>query len=169
VPARRTYNSRPALDAAVALGLWFGLMLSASGHSVEISVTPTNLAQQKYVFSVSTNATPPGVAFHTTITAKSGEIPSDATASLAKVKHAGNSTSIEPVTPAIRVTLKKARRVWEADFTVSDDVLKQPGLCFVFTEIARTTVTGQTVPIPSADFYELRLQDFLNQGCPVLK
>ncbi len=147
----------------VALSLWLGLMLSASGSSVEFPVTRTNLDQYKYLFSVSTNTTPDGVAFHVTVAAKAGEILSDSTAGLAIVKHTNNSRSIEQVTPPTSIRLKKDKRVWEADFTVSGKLLKQPGLCFVFTETAHATVDGKSVAMPSEDFYEVRLQDFLNE------
>lgn len=147
----------------IALSLSFGLILSASGSSVEFPVTRTNLDQYKYLFSVSTNATRDGVAFHLTVSAKAGEILSDSTAGLAVVNNTKNTRSIEPVPPATRVTLKKDKRVWKANFTVSAELLKQPGLCFVFTETAHATADGKSIAMPSEDLYEIRLQDFLNQ------
>ncbi|MEO7298310.1 MAG: hypothetical protein ABI042_07005 [Verrucomicrobiota bacterium] len=144
-----------------------GLILSAHGLSVEISVTPTNLDQYKYVFVISTNAAPNGVAFHVAITAKREDISSDSTAGLSIVTHkneGGNRThSIEGVKPAIPVVLKKESRVWKADFTVSHDLLKKPGLCFVFTERAHANIDGKSVAMESADFYEIKLQDFLKR------
>ena len=61
------------------------------------------------------------------------------------------------------VTIKKEKRVWDAHFTVSYDLLAKPGLCFVFTEIAHATIDGKIVAMPSADFYVIKLRDFLKQ------
>ena len=145
--------------------LWLSLILSAHGLSVEIPITTTNLDQYKYVFSVSTNAATNGVAFHVTITAKREDVPSDSTAGLSIVTHTkdvdGSTHSIEAVKPAIQVMLKKDKRVWEADFTASFELLKKAGFCFVFTETAHTIIDGKSVAMPSADFYEIKLRDFL--------
>lgn len=144
---------------------WFGLILPAHGLSVEIPITTTNLDQYKYVFSVSTNAATNGIAFHVTITAKREDVPSDSTAGLSMVTHTkdvgGSTHAIEAVKPAIQVTLKKDKRVWEADFTASFELLQKPGICFVFTETAHAIIDGKSVAMPSADFYEIKLRDFL--------
>ena len=147
--------------------LWLSLILSAHGLSVEIPVTATNLDQYKYRFAISTNAATNGVAFHVTITAKKEDIPSDSAVGLSIVTHTqdarGSTHSIEGVKPTVEVRLKKDNRVWTADFTTSHELLKKPGLCLVFTEITHTIVDGKRVSMPSADFYEIRLQDFLKQ------
>ena len=146
---------------------WVGFILSTHGRSLEIHVSTTNLDQYKYRFSISTNAATNGVAFHVIITAKKEDVPSDSAAGLALVTHtqdAGGSThSIEPVKPAVEVRLKKDKRVWTADFIASHELLIKPGSCFVFTETAHTIVDGERVTMPSADFYEIRLQDFLKK------
>jgi hypothetical protein len=67
------------------------------------------------------------------------------------------------VKPEIPLRVKKDKRVWEADFTVSYELLEKPGLCFGFTEIAHATIDGKSVAMPSADFYEIKLRDFLKQ------
>jgi hypothetical protein len=145
--------------------LWLALALSALGDSVEFSVTPNNLDQYKYLFSVSTNATQDGVVFQVTVAAKTVDIPSDMTASLRMVRHSTvdgvDGSSIQPVEPAIPITLKKDRRIWQVDFTVSNESLKRPGLCFVFVEPAHRMVGGKSVAMPSVDFYEIKLQDFV--------
>jgi hypothetical protein len=145
----------------VTLGIWLSLVLSAQGHSVEILVTRTNLNQNGYLFAVSTGETRGGVEFHVTITAKAREIPSDSTAGLAVVSHTEDSASIDPLAPAKAVALRKNKQVWKAEFTLSRKLLKKSGLCFVFTEVAHATVDGKVISMPSADFYEIRLQDFL--------
>ena len=137
-------------------------LLSAHGHSVEILVTRTNLDQNGYLFSVSTtNKARRGVEFHVTITARAREIPSDSSADLAIVSHANDSASIDPLAPAIAVGITRKKQVWDVDFTLSRKLLKKPGLCFVFTEFAHAKVGGKVISMPSADFYEIRLQDFL--------
>jgi hypothetical protein len=151
----------------ITLGLWFILVLSALGHSVEIPITTTNLDQSEYRFSISTNAATGGVKFHVTVTSKKENIHADSKVGLS-IRHTtktrdGETHSITGVKPEIPVTMKKDRRVWEADFTVSYELLEKPGLCFVFTEIAHTTIKGKCVAMPSADFYEVKLHDFLKQ------
>jgi hypothetical protein len=148
-----------------SLILLHALVLAAHGMSVEIPVTPNNLEQNKYAFLVSTNTGRNGITFHVTITAKTGDIPSDSTADLNIVtitKDGGAmKTVIRPVNPPTRVILKKEKRVWQADFTVSRKSLKKAGICFVFTEFAHTTIDGKSVSMPSADLYQIKLHDFL--------
>jgi len=147
--------------------LWLSLILSAHGLSVKIPVTTANLDQYKYRFAISTNATTNGVAFHVTITAKKEDVPLDSTVGLSIVTHtqdaSGSTHSIEGVKPSVEVRLRRDERVWTADFTASHELLKKPGLCLVFTELAHRIVDGKRVAMPSADFYEIRLQDFLKQ------
>jgi hypothetical protein len=152
---------------SVALGLWLTLVVSAYGHSDEISVTATNLDQYNYRFSASTNPAPGGVSFHVTVIAKRDDIPADSKVGISIVTHKkdrdGESRSIAGVKLEIPVSAKKEKRVWEVEFTVSFELLEKPGLCFVFTEFAHETIDGKTVAMPSADFYEIKLLDFLKQ------
>ena len=112
-------------------------------------------------FTVTTNAAPDGIAFHLTITNKTGDIFPDSSAYMAKVVHEQDRTrSIGPAAPPIPVTLKKEPRVWTADFTIPNKQLLQPGLCFVFGELAHATMNGKLIAMPSMDFYEFKLRDF---------
>ena len=49
---------------------WFAVVSSVHALSLQVSVTPTNLDTHGYTFSVLTNATKEGVAFHVTIANK---------------------------------------------------------------------------------------------------
>jgi len=151
----------------VTLGLWLILACNAHAVSVEIPITTTNLDQHSYVFSVSTNAAADGVAFHVVIKAKKEDIYSDSSVGVSIVSqtrtNGGETHSIAGVRPEIKVTIKKEKRVWEADFTVLNQLLEKPELCFVFTEIAHATVNGKSEAMPSAGFYEIKLRDFLKQ------
>ena len=151
----------------VTLGLWLALVLSAHGLSVEIPITTTNLDQYKYRFSIATNAAAGGVSFHIIVTAKKEDIPADSEASVAIVTHTktryGVASSMAGVRPAIPVRVKTDKRVWEASFTVSHELLEKPGLCFLFTELAHATIHGKTEVDCHADFYEIKLRDFLKQ------
>jgi hypothetical protein len=149
----------------VAVIAWFVFISSACATSVELPVTLTNLDAYFYVFSVLTNATRDGVAFHVTITHKQYDISPDSNAGVDMVVHkkptnGGFEGSIGSVKPEIPVTLKKEKRVWTADFIVSRELLKNRDVCFVFSVLAHTTVNGKTISMPSVTFYELRLQDF---------
>ena len=149
----------------IASVVWLVCISSACATSVRIPVTPTNLDTYFYVFSMLTNATSDGMAFHVTITNKQNDIFPDSSAGVDVVvykEHAdgGREGSIGPVKPEIPVTLNKEKRVWTADFTVSRELLKNPDICFVFSELAHRTVNGKTMAMPSITFYELRLQDF---------
>ena len=151
----------------VTLGLWLILACNAHAVSVEIPITTTNLDQHSYLFSVSTNVATDGVTFHVVIKAKKEDIYSDSSVGVSIVSqtrtNGGETHSIAGVRPEIKVTIKKEKRVWEADFTVSNQLLEKPELCFVFTEIAHATVNGKSEAMPSAGFYEIKLRDFLKQ------
>jgi hypothetical protein len=141
--------------------VWFILDLSAYGLSVEIPVTRDRLDQGVYVFSVSTNAITEGVAFHVSIAAKKGAIASDSSVGVCIVRHGGEgSAQIVAAKPAIPVTLETNARVWKADFAISYEKLKLPGLAFVFTELDHLSVKGKKVLAGSAAFYVIKLRDF---------
>jgi hypothetical protein len=134
-------------------------------RSVELPVTPANPDTYGYIFSVLTNATRDGVAFHVTITNKQYDIYPDSSADVDMVIHkkladGGMEGSVGPVTPTIPVALKKENRFWTADFTVPHSLLEDTNVCFVFSVLAHSTVNGKIIPVSSVTFYELRLQDF---------
>src|ERR1041385_7269216 len=124
--------------------VWLAVILFADARSSQIRVTPGHLDTSSYSFSVSTNSAKEGIYFHVTITAKAEDTSSDwcnADLKIATRKETpggGVSGSIGAVEPPIPVTLKKGKRVWGADFTVSHESLKKPGLCFVFKEQAHS-------------------------------
>jgi len=147
--------------------VWLIAALSANAASVEIPVTPNDLDHYHYLFAVSMNTNRNGVAFRVTITAKTHEIPAGSSANVSIVTHTkrngGELHKLEKVKPPVRIALKKDKRVWKANFTVSTELLKKPGVCFVFTEMAHAIENGKDVAVPSADFYEIKLQDFWKQ------
>ena len=142
--------------------LWLALVLigvlSVYADSMIFPVTPISLDQGQFVFSVSTNLTQEGISFHVTITAKTGVIYPDSQAHLNTVTTTPNSGTIQPVKSVI---LKKNDHFWTADFVATPELLKTPGVCFVFIAQGHTIKNGKAIPIPSADFYEIKLQDFL--------
>jgi hypothetical protein len=145
--------------------IWVALVSSVRASSVEIPVTPTNLDTYGCIFSVLTNATQDGAAFHVTITNKQYDIYPDSSAGVdmvihKKIANGSEEGSVGQVTPAIPVALKKEKRLWTADFTVSRSLLKNPDAYFVFSVLAHSTVNGKIMPMPSITFYKLRLQDF---------
>ena len=143
------------------------LVLSAHTSSIEIPITPTQLDQQNYKFSVSVNATNNDIAFHVLITAKQADVSSDSEAHLAIVDHLEDAhgsisgTDIKPFKPTIPIAFNKDKRVWTVDFTLPHEALKTPGLCFIFSELAHTPINGKTVAMPSITFYEIKLKDFV--------
>jgi len=153
------------MRAFIASIFWLALVLSVRATSVELPVTPTNLDTYGYTFSVLTNATQDGVAFHVTITNKQYDIYPDSSAGVDMVIHkkladGGMEGSVGSVMPAIPVALKKEKRLWTADFTVPHSLLEDTNACFVFSVLAHSTVNGKIIPMPSVTFYEFRLQDF---------
>jgi hypothetical protein len=56
--------------------------------------------------------------------------------------------------------LKKEKRIWVANFTVSRQVLKNQEAAFVFSETSHTTMNGKVIAMPSMTFYEIKLRDF---------
>jgi hypothetical protein len=144
--------------------LCLALVLSAHGGSIDFRVTPKSLDQDKFVFSVSANSTQNGTSFHVTITAKTGVIPSDSTVGLSVLATSEKGArSMGPVKPETQVTLKKADHTWEAEFIASKQLLKDPDVCLVFGVVAHVTKNGKSIPMSSADFYVVKLRDFLRQ------
>lgn|GEM_PF-6558996 len=146
----------------IASTIWLVFVTSARAGSMEFPVTPTHLDKNGYRFSVSTNATPRAIAFHVIITAKKLDIDSNCGAYLAIVtrKQAQGSLTISPVKPKIQVTMKKEKRIWKADFTVSRKLPKNPDVYFIFSVPAYDTIAGKRIYMPDVDFYEIRLRDF---------
>lgn len=149
-------NNRPSVALFVLL---LCLTSVAFAESIQIPVTPQRLETPGYRFSVETANTADGWAtFQVKITAKSADFPPSSSARLAVVtktiKRGGSySQSITPFEDA-RVELEKAERTWNAKFTVSQEMLKKPGLAFVFEAQGGN---------PNSDFYILKLQDFLRK------
>jgi hypothetical protein len=97
-----------------------------------------------------------------TLAAKTGEIFPDSQADLSIVTRQTESSpgSIRTVE---QVTLKKEDHTWTADFVATPELLKTPGICFVFTAYAHDVENGKTFQMPGADFYAVRLLDFLKK------
>jgi len=140
--------------------LWLALALSAYGMSMEFPVTPSNSdeikhdAHYRYLFTVSTKATKDGVDFHVTITAKEGDIPSDAVnVSFSIVKETQEGGSMGPdANTNIPVKLKKNKQVWEADFSVSRAAFERSRPLFVFSEELYAIINGKREPMDSAKY-----------------
>ena len=116
--------------------------LFGSGAPVpEVSVTPTNLADlHDHAFLVSTNAVQDGTAFHVVITAKAHDIPTNSSVNLEGVvdwivfEDMGKPKQMGRAAPPVKVTLKKTKRVWEADFMVPRLQLEQSRMFCLFAE-----------------------------------
>lgn len=119
---------------------------------MEYPVTPTNSDTYFYVFSVSTNATKSGIAFHVTVTGKKSEIETNSSVSLEVItrKNAdgGLTVSSRRVSPAIQIAVEKEKRTWKADFTVSRKVLENPDIYLVFSV---PVYDDKRIPGPGAD------------------
>jgi hypothetical protein len=139
---------------AVLFAFLFCLASAVTGKSADIPVTPQSLEASSYRFSVEPATTSDGwTTYQVKITAKTTGFPASSNARLAVVtktikRGGGYSQSVTPFED-VRVELEKADRVWNAKFTVSEEMLKKPGLSFVFE-------TPE-----NSDLYILKLQDFL--------
>jgi hypothetical protein len=147
----------------------FALALSARATNIELPITPSQLDQHNYKFSVSANSTNQSIAFHVIITAKNDEVGPDCEANLVLVNHTKDSQGpttgpgMTPFTPTVPIAFNKSKRTWTVDFALPRESLKTPGLCFVFSELAHDTVNGQRVAIPSITFYEIKLKEFVKE------
>jgi hypothetical protein len=145
---------------------------AARSANFELPITPTNLNSLFYTFTVSTNATKSGVAFHVTVTSKKYDIYPDSIAEVGTVtrKDVTNEllrargvlieATFEPLKPTVPVTLKKQKRSWTTDFTAPHELLKNTNAYFVFGVLGSAKAKGKTDPVPVQDLYELKLQDF---------
>jgi hypothetical protein len=145
----------------IILALWILPALVGRGTSVEFPITPKSLDQRDFLFSVSSNSTNRGVFFQVTATAKTNVVPVDASAGLSLVTSDAGGRSMGPVTPEPPIVLQKDERVWKATFIASTELLKNPGVCFVFGVPAHAMINGKSQAMPSIDFYVLKLRDFL--------
>jgi hypothetical protein len=153
------------LTALVAL---FAAASPASAEIEEFRITRTNLDVEGYSFFVSTNRATDGVEFQVTVTAMISEISTNCGVALqiptgdqnnvrAKIRRA-------PVAlPSIAVQ-KKQRKMWKANFTVGSETADYPDLYFIFIVPAESRANGQTILMPGADIFKLRLQDFVSQS-----
>lgn len=151
---------KPKFLFGLALVLICGL--PSYGGSVDLPVTPTNLDQRQFVFSISTNSAQEGISFHVTITAKNGLIASDSSVGFYSiVTSTQGATSMGPLKHEPQITLQKDNHIWKADFIASNELLKNPDVYLVFSVVAHVIENGKSVPMPSADLYEIKLRDFL--------
>jgi hypothetical protein len=148
--------------------IFLTLILSAHATSVELPITPGQLDQGNYKFSVAANATTNGVAFHVIITAKKDEIAPGSEAKLAIVVHPKDrrgvilGTSFKPFLPIDPIAFQKDKHAWTVDFTLPRESLKTPDLCLIFSEQEHRTVDGPNIALlPSVTFYEVKLKDFV--------
>lgn len=136
------------------LGIVFALVfaLPAYGRVMYTQVTPDNLEKDKYyLFSVTGKESRDGVDFHVTITSEKGDIPPDATAymEICTFSQDGDMESCRPPKTEIPVKVKKEGKMWEVDFSVTREQLKESGLCLDFSL--------------SLEIYYIKLQDFLKK------
>lgn len=147
-------------------------VLSGLGQIPEVSVTPTNLDLRDYAFSISTNAAQDGTGFHVIITAKTRNIPTNSSVNLEVVageefsEDTGIPASMGRASPAVKVSLKKSERRWEADFMVPRLQLTDHGLICLFAE-GFDGETGGVIDAKTVTFYEIRIQEFVSPSIAV--
>ena len=167
---QKTAHPFPILIWVLTLLASLVFVSAARAMNTEIRVSPTNLDSLLYSFSVSTNATARGVAFHVTITHKRFDIYPDSSAEIGTIEYKEITNNLsrpspkplkdatfKPLKPKVRVALKKEKRVWTANFTASRELLNNTNVCFVFSVFAQDPKTNKTAP---TDLYELKLHDF---------
>ena len=125
-----------------------------SGRSSDLYPLVGRIGGGQFVFVVTNGPASNGLSFHVTIAAKKGEVPSDSEGHLCFARSTTNSCSITR-TPQTQVALKRGHRVWSADFAASNQFLRNADACFVFTVWDHRG--------PAADFYVLKLRDFISQ------
>ncbi len=137
--------------------LWLAVVLSAHGASAVIPITPRSLDGygEPFVFAVTSRPAKNGQSFHVTITAKTGGVPADSRVDLCFFRRTNNSKYTEPATPQTQVAVKKGHHVWKAHFVASKELLSDPDTAFVFSIHYHDG--------PAADFYVLRLRDFIKR------
>ena len=141
--------------------------LSGFGQIPEVSVTPANLDLQDYAFTISTNAAQDGTSFHVIITAKSHNIPTNSSVNLEVVgdEEFSADIGIPPMmgraAPPVKVSLKKSKRIWQADFMVPRQQLTDHGLFCLFAE-GFDGETGGVIDAKAVTFYEIKIQDFVS-------
>jgi hypothetical protein len=147
--------------------VWLAAVASANGALPEVSVTSTNLDLPDYTFTITTNAAEGGIAFHVIITAKTHNIPTNSSVNLEVVgdeefsADIGNPPMMWRAAPPVRVSLKKSKRIWQADFIVPRQQLTYPGLFCLFAE-GYDGETGGVIDAKTVTFYEIKIQDFVS-------
>jgi hypothetical protein len=148
--------------------VWLAVVIPGFGALVpEVEVTTTNLDLQNYSFLVSTNAAQDGLAFHVVITSKTRNIPANSSVNLEGVTDwdvfadMGKRRQMGRASPPVKVTLKKNKRVWEADFMLPRLQFQESRLFCLFAE-GYDGETGGVIDEKTVTFYEIRIQDFVN-------
>ena len=147
--------------------VWLGAIVSVNGALLEVSVTATNLDQPDYTFTITTNAAQGGTAFHVIITAKTHNIPTNSSVNLEVVgdQEFSADTGIPPMmgraAPPVKVSLKKSKRIWQADFMVPRQQLTDHGLLCMFAE-GFDDETGGVIDAKTVTFYEIKIREFVS-------
>lgn len=134
-------------------------VFSGYGEVPEVSITPTNLDQHGYTFAISTNATQDGMAFHVVIISKTHDIPTNSSVNLQQEENWGELRQEGRAAPPVKVSLKKNKRVWEADFSVPSQQLLNPGLSCLFAE-GYDGESGGMIDAKTVTYYYIRIQEF---------
>lgn len=127
--------------------------------SVIHEVTPESKVVGGFMFEImSTKENRDSVLFKVVVTPKKAKFSKDSNTTLSSVKIAGNTRTIEGVRA---VPHHKKGKSLACSFRVTNAKLKDPNFSFVFTNYVETVINGKVVPMPSADFFAVRLQQFL--------
>lgn len=143
--------------------LW-GILGFAAGRAacVENSITPKSLNHGEYAFQVSSKSTHGGAAFHVVITATRGPFNRHSSVSLSlKTTISDGAVAIAPVVLQPPIQVHKEGNIWTIDFDASEDLLKNPHAYFILDVPAYVVVDGKEEAMPAADYYEVKLTDFL--------
>jgi mRNA-degrading endonuclease toxin of MazEF toxin-antitoxin module len=136
--------------------VWLTMVLPVFGESMVIPVTPKDMdGLGQFTFAVTNSTVTNGQSFHVIITPKRGSMHTDSKAYLCAAKITGDSRNIGPMTPETQVTLKAGKQTLIADCVASAQLLGNLDACFVFVVSDHRG--------PSADFYVLKLRDFIER------
>jgi hypothetical protein len=141
--------------------------ISGFGQIPSVVVTPTNLDLHDYAFAISTNAAQDGTGFHLIITAKTRDIPTNSSVNLEVggdeefSEDTGIPATMGRAAPPVKVSIKKNNRIWEADFVVPRQQLRDHGLFCLFGE-AYDGETGGAIDPKTVTFYEIKIQEFVS-------
>ena len=127
--------------------------------SVFLEVSPENLDVGGFEFAIDSKTKPDGrVAFRVKIMASGRKSFSrNPDLSLGRVEITESKRAIKTIRA---LKMNRRGKAISAEFSVDRSLVEDPHVCMIFTNYVEVMIDGKLTPMPSADFFLVRLENF---------